>query len=49
MHWPVNVVKSKAGIIYEPYKGARKDGWKGFGRGLGKGAVNFVSFQSEAS
>jgi UDP:flavonoid glycosyltransferase YjiC (YdhE family) len=42
IHWPVNVVKSKAGIIYEPYKGARKDGWKGFGKGLGKGAVNFI-------
>lgn len=41
IHWPVNVVKSKAGIIYEPYKGAKKDGWKGFGKGLGKGAFNF--------
>jgi UDP:flavonoid glycosyltransferase YjiC (YdhE family) len=41
IHWPVNVVKSKASIIYEPYKGARKDGWKGFGKGLGKGTVNF--------
>ncbi|KAE9377675.1 glycosyltransferase family 1 protein [Stipitochalara longipes BDJ] len=42
LHWPVNVAKSKAGIIYEPYKGARRDGWKGFGKGLGKGAFNFV-------
>ncbi len=41
IHWPVNVVKSKASIIYEPYKGAQKDGWKGFGKGLGKGTVNF--------
>lgn len=41
VRWPVNVVKSKGSIIYEPYKGARKDGWKGFGKGLGKGTLNF--------
>ncbi|KAF2814137.1 UDP-Glycosyltransferase/glycogen phosphorylase [Mytilinidion resinicola] len=37
IHWPVNVGKAYAGIVYEPYKGARADGWRGFGKGLGKG------------
>lgn len=36
-HWPINVGKAYAGVVYQPYKGARKEGWKGFGKGLGKG------------
>lgn len=37
LHWPINVGKAYAGVVYQPYKGARKDGWRGFGKGLGKG------------
>lgn len=37
IHWPVNVGKAYAGIVYEPYKGAKADGWRGFGKGLGRG------------
>jgi hypothetical protein len=33
---PINIGKAYAGVVYEPYKGA-KDGWRGFGKGLGKG------------
>jgi hypothetical protein len=36
-HWPVNVAKAWGGVVYEPYKGAKKDGWHGFGKGLGRG------------
>ena len=31
------------GIVYEPYKGARKKGLKGFGVGMGKGLVGIVA------
>lgn len=41
-HWPINVAKSYAGLVYEPYKGAKKDGWRGFGKGLGKGFSHFL-------
>lgn len=34
---PLNIGKAYAGVVYQPYKGARKDGWRGFGKGLGKG------------
>jgi hypothetical protein len=37
IHWPINVGMSYAGVVYEPYKGAKADGWRGFGKGLGKG------------
>lgn len=37
LHLPVNLGKAYAGVLYQPYKGARADGWKGFGKGLGKG------------
>jgi hypothetical protein len=37
IHWPINVGKAYAGVVYEPYKGAKADGWRGFGKGLGKG------------
>lgn len=36
-HFPINVGKAYAGVVYQPYKGAKKDGWRGFGKGLGKG------------
>jgi UDP:flavonoid glycosyltransferase YjiC (YdhE family) len=39
---PINIGKAYAGLVYEPYKGARKDGWKGFGKGLGKGFGGFL-------
>ncbi|KAL8671013.1 MAG: hypothetical protein Q9168_004465 [Polycauliona sp. 1 TL-2023] len=41
-HWPINVGKTYAGVIYEPYKGARAGGWRGFGNGLGKGFGNLL-------
>ncbi|KAH7311031.1 UDP-glucose,sterol transferase [Rhexocercosporidium sp. MPI-PUGE-AT-0058] len=37
LHYPVNVAKAWGGIVYEPYKGARSNGWRGFGKGIGKG------------
>lgn len=37
IHLPINIAKAYAGLVYEPYKGARKDGWRGFGKGLSKG------------
>ncbi|KAK4696732.1 hypothetical protein P7C71_g1235, partial [Lecanoromycetidae sp. Uapishka_2] len=37
IHWPINVGKAYAGVVSEPYKGAKADGWRGFGKGLGKG------------
>lgn len=37
IHWPINVGKAYAGVVYQPYKGAMEDGWRGFGKGLGKG------------
>ena len=42
VHWPVNAGKRWAGLVYEPYKGARRDGWHGFGKGLGKGVGNWI-------
>lgn len=38
---PVTIGKAYAGVVYEPYKGARAGGWQGFGKGLGKGLRNF--------
>jgi hypothetical protein len=37
VHIPVNMAKAWGGVVYEPYKGAKADGFKGFGKGLGKG------------
>jgi hypothetical protein len=37
LHIPINVGKAWAGVVYEPYKGAKADSWRGFGKGLGKG------------
>jgi hypothetical protein len=42
IRWPVNVAKAYAGIVYEPYKGAKKDGWRGFGKGLGRGIGHVI-------
>ncbi|MCJ1313310.1 hypothetical protein MMC25_006987 [Agyrium rufum] len=39
---PVNIGKSYAGLVYHPYKGAKADGLKGFGKGLGKGVSNLL-------
>ena len=36
LHWPINVGKACAGVVYEPYKGATKGGCRGFGNGLGR-------------
>ena len=41
-HWPINLGKAYAGVVYQPYKGARKDGWRGFGKGLGKGFLGLL-------
>ncbi|KAF2670172.1 UDP-Glycosyltransferase/glycogen phosphorylase [Microthyrium microscopicum] len=40
-HFPVVMAKKFGGVVYEPYKGARKEGWKGFGKGLGRGLGHF--------
>lgn len=42
VHWPINVGKAYASVVTEPYKGARKEGWRGFGKGLGKGVTNIL-------
>ena len=41
LHWPINAGEAVAGIVSEPYKGAKADGWRGFGKGLGKGFGHF--------
>ena len=43
INWPINVGKAYAGIVYQPYKGAKADGWRGFGKGLGKGFGNVLT------
>lgn len=42
LNWPVNVAKSYAGLVIEPYKGARAGGWHGFSKGLGKGFAGWL-------
>lgn len=42
IHMPINIGKAYAGLVYEPFKGARKNGWRGFGKGLGKGFGNWL-------
>ena len=39
IHFPINVGKAYAGVMSEPYKGAKEDGWRGFGKGLGLGLI----------
>lgn len=45
LHWPVNLVKAYANIVRKPYKGAKEDGWRGFGKGLGKGLGGVLFFK----
>jgi hypothetical protein len=42
VHVPIDIAKAWGGLVYEPYKGARKDGFKGFGKGLGRGVGHFL-------
>ena len=42
LRWPVTVGRAYAGVVYEPYKGAKQDGLRGFGKGLGKGFGNLL-------
>jgi hypothetical protein len=42
IHWPINVGKAWASVATEPYKGAKKEGLRGFGKGLGKGVTNVL-------
>ncbi|TVY80303.1 Sterol 3-beta-glucosyltransferase UGT80B1 [Lachnellula suecica] len=37
INWPINVGKAYAGVVKHPYQGAKAAGWRGFGKGLGKG------------
>jgi hypothetical protein len=39
---PINIGKAWVGTVKEPYKGAKADGWRGFGKGLGKGFGNLL-------
>ena len=42
LNWPINAGKAWGGLVYQPYKGAVADGWRGFGKGLGKGFGGFL-------
>ncbi|OCT50767.1 hypothetical protein CLCR_06697 [Cladophialophora carrionii] len=42
IHVPINIAKAWCGLVYEPYKGAKADGLKGFGKGLGRGLGHFL-------
>ncbi|CAM9437919.1 unnamed protein product, partial [Chrysoparadoxa australica] len=42
-HFGRGVVKGVAGLVYEPYKGVKKEGGKGFAKGVGKGVVGLVA------
>jgi hypothetical protein len=42
VHWPVNRARAYAVAVYELYKGACTYGWRGFGKGLGKGVGNLL-------
>ncbi len=37
INFPINVGKAYVGVVAEPFKGAKEDGWRGFGKGLGRG------------
>ena len=43
MAFATGLFRGLTGIVYEPYKGARKKGVKGFGVGIGKGLVGVVA------
>ena len=42
INFPIDVGKAYAGVVSEPYKGAKVDGWRGFGKGLGKGLYGLL-------
>jgi hypothetical protein len=42
INWPVHVAKAWGGVVYEPYKGAKRGGWRGFGKGLKTGVGGFL-------
>ncbi|KAL2062308.1 hypothetical protein VTL71DRAFT_6574 [Oculimacula yallundae] len=42
LHYPVDLAKAYGGVVYEPYKGARADGLRGFGKGIGKGLGGLI-------
>lgn len=42
VHFPINVGKAYGGLVYQPYKGARAGGWRGFGKGVGKGFAGLL-------
>ncbi|TVY48892.1 Sterol 3-beta-glucosyltransferase [Lachnellula occidentalis] len=37
VNFPIQLGKAYIGVVREPYKGAKANGWRGFGKGLGKG------------
>ena len=39
INFPINVGKAYAGVVSKPYKGAKEDGWRGFGKGLSLGFI----------
>ncbi|KIW17667.1 hypothetical protein PV08_04862 [Exophiala spinifera] len=41
LHLPINIAKAWSGVVYQPYKGARAGGWKGFSKGILKGLEGF--------
>ena len=43
INWPVSVGKAYAGVVYQPHKGAKADGWRGFGKGVGKGLAGLFA------
>jgi hypothetical protein len=42
IHMPINIGKAWGGVVYQPYKGTKADGWRGLGKGLGKGFGNLL-------
>lgn len=42
LHLPVDIAKAWGGLVYEPYKGAKANGWRGFGKGIGKGLGGWI-------
>ena len=41
-HLPINFAKAWSGVVYEPDKFARKEGFKCFGKGLGRGVGHLL-------
>ena len=41
LRWPCVAGRALGGLAYEPYKGAKADGWRGFGKGVGRGIGHF--------